>query len=260
MSQIKNLGFLGYSKYDVYDDGRVYSHRSNTFLKGWICKESGYQIMTLHNDNNEPKQLRVHRLVGRAFVEGYREGLIINHKEKPTNNNHYLNLEWTTDKGNLEYAYSKGEHKGKGYKGKLVPFDKVAPKKVGKISDEDVHRVCSLLEEGYRCSDISRLTGIHVRKLNHIRTGDTYTHISSNYEISTGKEARVSEEIVHSICEKLQKGQGVLSISRELCLPRKTVGNIRNRKTFTNISESYKFDKVTRCATTIETTSSDGRE
>lgn len=251
MNQVKNLGFLGYSKYDIYDDGRVYSYRSEAFLNGWTCKHTGYHVVTLHNDDNRPKQIKVHRLVGRAFVDGFKEGLIINHKEKPKTYNHYTNLEWTTHKGNLEYAYEKGEHKGKGYKGKLVPFEvKSQTIRSGRLSEEDVRRVCSLLEDGYRCSDISRLTGIPVRKLNNIRTGANYRSISEEYNIPSDIEKRADLNFVIEICERLQRGQGVLSIARDLGVGRKTVGNIRNRKTFIDISVNYKFDSA-RCATTI---------
>lgn len=50
--------------------------------------------------NGEPKKMKVHRLVGRAFVPGWFEGAVINHKDHDPSNNVCANLEWTTQKDN----------------------------------------------------------------------------------------------------------------------------------------------------------------
>ena len=42
-----------------------------------------------------------HRLVATCFVDGYFEGAVVNHKDGNTLNNHYTNLEWTTQRNNI---------------------------------------------------------------------------------------------------------------------------------------------------------------
>jgi len=65
---------------------------------------AGYQQVQLGTKQGGFKKLYVHRLVGMVFVEGYAEGLVINHKDENKLNNHYLNLEWVTQKENINYG------------------------------------------------------------------------------------------------------------------------------------------------------------
>ena len=46
----------------------------------------------------------VHRLVAEAFVYGFFEGAVVNHKDENTHNNSVDNLEWCTNTYNLHYG------------------------------------------------------------------------------------------------------------------------------------------------------------
>lgn len=46
----------------------------------------------------------VHRLVAAAFVQGYQDGLIVNHKDGDRKHNHAENLEWVTHRENNIHA------------------------------------------------------------------------------------------------------------------------------------------------------------
>lgn len=46
----------------------------------------------------------VHRAVAKAFVDGYFEGAVVNHKDENRNNNQADNLEWVTQKDNANYG------------------------------------------------------------------------------------------------------------------------------------------------------------
>lgn len=50
------------------------------------------------------KQKTVHRLVAMAFVPGYREGLVVNHKDENRHNNRADNLEWVSQYDNIHYG------------------------------------------------------------------------------------------------------------------------------------------------------------
>lgn len=52
----------------------------------------------------EGKIAYVHRLVAEAFVEGYFDGAVVNHKDENTHNNIPENLEWCTNDYNLRYG------------------------------------------------------------------------------------------------------------------------------------------------------------
>ena len=64
----------------------------------------GYRFVNLKL-GGQSKQIYVHRLVAFAFVDGYKPGLVVNHKDENRQNNDYLNLEWVTQKYNSNYGH-----------------------------------------------------------------------------------------------------------------------------------------------------------
>jgi len=63
---------------------------------------NGYLGIRLSQDCKE-ENLLIHRLVALAFVSGYRDGLITNHKDRNRANNRADNLEWVTYQENNRY-------------------------------------------------------------------------------------------------------------------------------------------------------------
>jgi 2-hydroxy-3-keto-5-methylthiopentenyl-1-phosphate phosphatase len=53
------------------------------------------------------KRRTVHSLVAEAFVDGYFEGAIVNHKDENKTNNRADNLEWVTYRQNSNYGNAK---------------------------------------------------------------------------------------------------------------------------------------------------------
>lgn len=60
--------------------------------------------MDLSKDNKVYRK-GVHQLVAQAFVPGWFEGAVVNHKDANKLNNHYTNLEWVTQKENVNKSY-----------------------------------------------------------------------------------------------------------------------------------------------------------
>ena len=67
---MKNLGFLGFPDYDVTEDGKVWSHHSNKFLKISISinHHDKYAKVMLSN-NGKRKFITVHRFVAFAYLD-----------------------------------------------------------------------------------------------------------------------------------------------------------------------------------------------
>lgn len=66
-----------------------------------LCKHTnGYLFVNMANIPN----ISVHRAVAMAFVPGYFEGALVNHKDENKQNNRWDNLEWVTKKENNEYG------------------------------------------------------------------------------------------------------------------------------------------------------------
>ena len=100
--------------YQISSIGRVYALsrmiRANNgsytkkghFLK-WKFNKEGYPRVVLRKDGKD-KYLFVHRIVAKAFVAGYNEGLVVNHKDENRANPCASNLEWITGQENNRYG------------------------------------------------------------------------------------------------------------------------------------------------------------
>ena len=88
-------------EYLVCDKGYVLS-KTGKPLKPSI-NHNGYQIVNLMI-NGKRKGIAIHTLVARAFCNGYKEGLTVNHRDGNKLNNDANNLEWITIKDNVNHA------------------------------------------------------------------------------------------------------------------------------------------------------------
>ena len=87
------------------------------------------------------------------------------------------------------------------------------------LSDETVHKICKLLEEGYRNADISIDLGIDKGIISDIRNGESYSEISKNYNIERRyNRGKIDDDIMHEICKMKQNGMSVKNISKEICI------------------------------------------
>lgn len=91
-----------YPDYMIYDDGRVWSNKTNKFLKPSPTNR-GYLTVELFN-NSGSKRLLIHRLVAIAFIPNPHNWPQINHKDENPQNNCVANLEWCTARYNMNYG------------------------------------------------------------------------------------------------------------------------------------------------------------
>lgn len=92
------------NKYLISNTGRVYSLLTNKNIKTHIHKR-GYRVFAACLGSRKQRTtLRVNIAVACAFVDGYKEGLVVNHKDGNKLNNIYTNLEWVTQKENIHHA------------------------------------------------------------------------------------------------------------------------------------------------------------
>ena len=101
-----------YEDYYISDHGDVFTYRNGK--TGY----KGLRKLSLKNKNNpnryiqvclcsngNKKYIQVHRLVAQYFCDGYFEGAVVNHKDGNKHNNHYSNLEWVSQKTNVNKSY-----------------------------------------------------------------------------------------------------------------------------------------------------------
>jgi len=105
------------SKYEVSNYGRVRSLDSRDVLdrlrRGRILKVSldsrGYPKLCVSSTKEGLRcTSRVHRLVALLFVPNPKNKPQVNHKDGDKQNNHYSNLEWMTNKENVQHSYDIG--------------------------------------------------------------------------------------------------------------------------------------------------------
>ena len=102
----------GFNKrYMVSNMGRVKSFYANrvTILRQFY-RTDGYLGLAL-SKNNKSTSFDVHRLVALSFIDGYIDGLEVNHKNCVKDDNRAENLEWVTHKENAVHAFKNGLHK-----------------------------------------------------------------------------------------------------------------------------------------------------
>lgn len=242
---MKNLKSLNASNYCLTPCGKLYSLRVNSFMDGWVV--GGYLKYSITFDDSSHKEMFAHRLVASAYLEGEDSNRIfVNHIDGNTLNNHKDNLEWVTPSENNFHAYETNLSVGKKHHVEGLEYLKGVYNEScdsKNLTEEDVHQICKLLVAGYRDVDISRMTNLPRRTINHIRHKDLtlFPKIVEQYSFSFTKEDRMSPEQVVQICEMLQCGWKVMELSRHLGLNRKKVGNIKSRKTFLDISKAYNW-------------------
>ena len=89
-------------EYAITRDGRVWSYKSNKFLKPVLDKD-GYHKVNLCKDK-KMKTFRIHRLVAEAFIPNPKGLPQVNHKDENKSNNCVENLEWCDAKYNMNYG------------------------------------------------------------------------------------------------------------------------------------------------------------
>ena len=139
----------GYEElYQVSNLGRIQNKKTLHILKG-STNNKGYRGVILCK-NGKIKRYLVHRLVAIAFIENPKNKPYINHLDCNINNNNVENLEWCTQKENIDYCIKLNRN----YKRKVYQYDLkgnllqeyssiVQANKVTKISTAHISQNCN---------------------------------------------------------------------------------------------------------------------
>ena len=91
-------------KYVATEEGHIYSKYSNKLLREYTNRW-GYRTVSLVNPNSGKRVTTfVHRYVAYCLVEGFEDGLQVNHIDGNKSNNVPSNLEWVSPKHNIQHA------------------------------------------------------------------------------------------------------------------------------------------------------------
>lgn len=101
MKQIK-----GFQDYFITQNGQVFSHKTNKFIKSFPLK-TGYVVIQLYK-NNKKKNYYIHRLVAETYLTNLESKLQVNHINGIKTDNRLKNLEWVTPKENIKHSLYSG--------------------------------------------------------------------------------------------------------------------------------------------------------
>lgn len=123
--QLSNFGYVKSIERIVKSNFGRTRRVKERVLKYGLDKD-GYAFITAMKDS-VGKNIRIHRLVAEYFVDGYENGLVVNHKDGNKLNNHYSNLEWVTQKENIDHSWKTGlaNHKGENHFNSSLTTEKV---------------------------------------------------------------------------------------------------------------------------------------
>lgn len=166
----------GFPKYEVSNMGRVRTIKAKRPVKSRLAFKDKYLKVSLGAGSaGRTKPKRVHRLVALHFVDGYKPGLHVNHKDGNRLNNRFDNLQWTTQAENNRHSYEVLGNVSPMLKGKREPF-KTPSNKVTAI--EQVLEFERLNKSGISSEVIGPMFGINgttVRRyLRKLRAGKLF--------------------------------------------------------------------------------------
>jgi NUMOD4 motif/HNH endonuclease len=151
---------LGYEdKYRVSNTGKIFSIKKNIVINPE--PHHGYLRIHLHKFGKR-KKIKVHRLVGLAFVSNPDNKPEINHKDGNKHNNNHWNLEWTTTEENNEHALELGINIHK-----------------RKLTYDDV--VFIMENRNIGCKLLSKKYNVRPEKIKNIRNNKTYRPYVNRY-------------------------------------------------------------------------------
>lgn len=93
------------SSYDIYDDGRCFSHKTNRFMTPQMSQKYPTYHLSLEN---KKRKVKIHRMVAETFLENPENKPFVNHVDGDTHNFHVSNLEWVTASENNLHAVRTG--------------------------------------------------------------------------------------------------------------------------------------------------------
>ncbi len=152
--------------YYATSDGRIWSEKSNRFLK-YTMIGRGYKSIMLCQ-NGKVKRFLVHRLVLFAFKGNCPKGMEGCHNDDIKTNNNIKNLRWDTPKNNRKDALQHGVQFG--VRGEN--------NHQSKLTEKDVRFIIYLAYMGiYSCRAISKIFDVNRSTIQLIANKQTWKHI-----------------------------------------------------------------------------------
>lgn len=216
--------------YIVREDGAILNR------KGQVMKPKltrlGYHEYNLYDTANSKRIYhRANRLVAWAFIPNPLNKPFVNHIDGNKQNNSVSNLEWVTHAENMEHAKLTN----------LIKRGEDTP--VSVYTTEQIEQVCTLMQAGYRNTEIGESVGVSRYVIGEIRAGKCWLHISNKYTFPK-RSRSLSCETIKWLCSQIEAGytQGeILSNTNNKIITINIIQDIRRKRIYKDISCNYNF-------------------
>ena len=233
------INIPGFEHYRVSNKGNVKSYYGVPVPRSTLKRYHFVQLR--HRDTRAYHLFGVHRLMALAFIPVPKryaragipvEKLVVNHIDGYKCHNILYNLEWLTVKENMTHAIDTGLVGYLGENSHLATIDNAMAIKI-----------CKMMAAGKNNEYISKKTGVRTKVIQHIRSGESWTHISKNYtfpKLGNSIPGSTDPAIIIRICELLQeKKYSDTEIGNMVGKTREYVKDIRLRKRQVKYSKDY---------------------
>lgn len=213
--------------YWITPEGRIF--RGNRELKK-NKGTNGYITVSIKYLNGERKLEFVHRLVAVAFIPNLENKPVVNHKNLIKSDNRVENLEWVTYKENNQHAHDNGAFRPNGEHHHAI------------YSNELIHKVCQLIQDGIRTIDITKRMIVPKHLVDDIRKKRIWVHISKDYIFTKIPRKRMlSEPTINWICKLLNQNKTPRQINElsEGKVSLHMVKHIKQKVIYKDISDNY---------------------
>jgi len=172
----------GEGLYSITNQGRLWSHRRNIFMKCAINSGGYYQhSLALKNKCRNKKRCR---LIMEAFVPNPKNKKSINHINGDKTDDNINNLEWATLSENVQHAYNVGLHK-------ITEKKRNAARTIGKrkyrivrerLGKQKAQEIRSLYRKGDLLQkEIAMIYGVSRQTISYIISNRTYSRIGQGH-------------------------------------------------------------------------------
>lgn len=129
----KTLIYAGktYEGFVINEEGDIKNLKTNHIYKKIIAPSGYYVVFLSLGKRNKNKDIRVHKAVAETFIPNPNNYPVVHHKDDNKLNPHVSNLEWTTQKKNVQYHLEKASQETEFYNNR-------------KLTEEDVKHIREL--------------------------------------------------------------------------------------------------------------------
>lgn len=246
--------------YAISNYGRVMNIKTHKLINTFQGS-GGYYRVSLNNEDKTRTTYQVHILVALHFIPRTHDDIInnrniVNHKNLLTFVNYVHNLEWVNISENAahshQYRHLKLTSAVSKIKNNPWPDTKGSKNGMSKLTEDQVHKMCQLLEKGYSYSDICNITGLedtdnNRHLLSNIVRGKRWTHISKNYNLPKPQQCTNFSMYAIPVCELLEERKSnkeivdILGMNTPGDSSYRFINRLRNRKIYHEITKNYNF-------------------